>query len=119
MTNQVLSDKESIRIIPSLQKQIGLSPNGTVTFATNIKIIIDNFKHTENPLTIQIFNPKGGIYKTDYMQSNNIQPTGLDYGIYIKGTLQDMGQYKVVIRYENVTAETDEYLTNIVPLALP
>ncbi len=116
-TDQKSSAKESIRIIPEYPITGGFGNNGTVQVFFTIEILFDNFKRTDSPLIVKIFNPKGELYKEDNIPSSNIQSDGFyKYKIYIVGNEgSDLGKYQVVVTYDNATALTSAYLSNTFP----
>lgn len=113
--NQNNSGTEKIRIIPEYPITTGISENGTITDSQTIEILFDNFKQNL-PLVVQILNPQGGIYKTDNIPSNDIQPDGFyKYQINIKGNESTMGKYSVIATHGNATASISTWLSNAVP----
>lgn len=115
LSKSPISSKERIRVIPEYPITTGINKNGTITDSETIEIIFDNFKQNL-PLVVQIFDPQGGVYKTDNIPPSHIQPDGFyKYQIYIKGNGSAMGKYTVSVTHGNATASMSTYLSSAVP----
>lgn len=100
--------QETINLVDEHMGEIAMNKNGTVSAIETISMHIQNFPAFSMPVVFKVFYTNGTLYKTEQIQSGDIQPDGYyKYNLTISSTNTSdvFGEHRVYVEYNGNVGE--------------